>query len=276
MAKYPIVLTIAGSDSSGGAGIQADIKTMSAIGVYAASAVTAVTAQNTLGVDGVQGIDPDMVARQIDAVFSDLRPDAVKIGMLYSRSIVEAVADRFCYWRPQNVVLDPVMISTSGSRLIEEDAVEAIKEKLFPFASLLTPNLMEAEHLTGIAIDGIAPAREAARCIVEKGCRAALVKGGHLEGNDMCDVLYCRQPSAGADVLPSGCILYSNPKIESRNLHGTGCTLSSAIATFLAGGNKLDEAVCKAKEYIGTAINRGKDMNIGHGNGPLWHFPLSE
>ena len=276
MAKYPIVLTIAGSDSSGGAGIQADIKTMSAIGVYAASAVTAVTAQNTLGVDGVQGIDPDMVARQIDAVFSDLRPDAVKIGMLYSRGIVEAVADRFCHWRPQNVVLDPVMISTSGSRLIEEDAVEAIKEKLFPFASLLTPNLMEAEHLTGIAIDGIAPAREAARCIVEKGCRAALVKGGHLEGNDMCDVLYCRQPSAGADVLPSGCILYSNPKIESRNLHGTGCTLSSAIATFLAGGNKLDEAVCKAKEYIGTAINRGKDMNIGHGNGPLWHFPLSE
>ena len=150
MAKYPIVLTIAGSDSSGGAGIQADIKTMSAIGVYAASAVTAVTAQNTLGVDGVQGIDPDMVARQIDAVFSDLRPDAVKIGMLYSRSIVEAVADRFCHWRPQNVVLDPVMISTSGSRLIEEDAVEAIKEKLFPFASLLTPNLMEAEHLTAM------------------------------------------------------------------------------------------------------------------------------
>ena len=142
MAKYPIVLTIAGSDSSGGAGIQADIKTMSAIGVYAASAVTAVTAQNTLGVDGVQGIDPDMVARQIDAVFSDLRPDAVKIGMLYSRSVVEAVADRFCHWRPQNVVLDPVMISTSGGRLIEEDAVEAIKEKLFPFASLLTPNLM--------------------------------------------------------------------------------------------------------------------------------------
>ena len=276
MAKYPIVLTIAGSDSSGGAGIQADIKTMSAIGVYAASAVTAVTAQNTLGVDGVQGIDPDMVARQIDAVFSDLRPDAVKIGMLYSRSIVEAVADRFCHWRPQNVVLDPVMISTSGSRLIEEDAVEAIKEKLFPFAPLLTPNLMEAEHLTGIAIDGIAPAREAARCIVEKGCRAALVKGGHLEGNDMCDVLYCRQPSAGADVLPSGCILYSNPKIESRNLHGTGCTLSSAIATFLAGSSKLDEAVCKAKEYIGTAINRGKNMDIGHGNGPLWHFPLSE
>ena len=113
----------------------------------------------------------------------------------------------------------------------------------------------------------------------ELSCRyntAILVKGGHLEGNDMCDVLYCRQPSAGADVLPSGCILYSNPKIESRNLHGTGCTLSSAIATFLAGGNKLDEAVCKAKEYIGTAINRGKDMNIGHGNGPLWHFPLSE
>lgn len=258
MAKYPIVLTIAGSDSSGGAGIQADIKTMSAIGVYAASAVTAVTAQNTLGVDGVQGIDPDMVARQIDAVFSDLRPDAVKIGMLYSRSIVEAVADRFCHWHPQNVVLDPVMISTSGSRLIEEDAVEAIKEKLFPFASLLTPNLMEAEHLTGIAIDGIA----AARCIVEKGCRAALVKGGHLDGDVAVDVLF-----ADGELRE-----YSSRRVVSVNTHGTGCTLSSAVASFLALGFPLAEAVGRAKTYLHSALVAGAGAAVGGGHGPVNHL----
>ena len=252
MAKYPIVLTIAGSDSSGGAGIQADIKTMSAIGVYAASAVTAVTAQNTLGVDGVQGIDPDMVARQIDAVFSDLRPDAVKIGMLYSRSIVEAVADRFCHWRPQNVVLDPVMISTSGSRLIEEDAVEAIKEKLFPFASLLTPNLMEAEHLTGIAIDGI----------VEKGCRAALVKGGHLDGDVAVDVLF-----ADGELRE-----YSSRRVVSVNTHGTGCTLSSAVASFLALGLPLAEAVGCAKNYLHSALVAGAGVAVGGGHGPVNHL----
>ena len=259
MAKYPIVLTIAGSDSSGGAGIQADIKTMSAIGVYAASAVTAVTAQNTLGVDGVQGIDPDMVARQIDAVFADLRPDAVKIGMLYSRSIVEAVADRFSHWRPQNVVLDPVMISTSGSPLIEEDAVEAIKEKLFPFATLLTPNRMEAEHLTGIPVDSLETAREAARRIVEKGCRAALVKGGHLDGDVAVDVLF-----ADGELRE-----YSSRRVVSVNTHGTGCTLSSAIAAFLLKGHDIPSAIPQAKALLAHAIMRGKDAGIGKGNGPI-------
>ena len=217
----PIILSIAGSDCSGGAGIQADIKTISALGGYAASVITAVTAQNTLGVQSVYPIPVDMV-------------------------------------------------------LMTEETIQVIKTELFPLCTLITPNLNEASLLWGRTIAGTVEMQQAAQ---ELSCRyntAVLVKGGHLEGNDMCDVLYCRQPSAGADVLPSGCILYSNPKIESRNLHGTGCTLSSAIATFLAGGNKLDEAVCKAKEYIGTAINRGKDMNIGHGNGPLWHFPLSE
>ena len=262
MAKYPIVLTIAGSDSSGGAGIQADIKTMSAIGVYAASAVTAVTAQNTLGVDGVQGIDPDMVARQIDAVFSDLRPDAVKIGMLYSRSIVEAVADRFCHWRPENVVLDPVMISTSGSPLIEEDAVEGIKEKLFPFATLLTPNRMEAEHLTGIPVDSLETAREAARRIVETGCRAALVKGGHLDGDMAVDVLF-------AD---GACREYSSRRVLSRNTHGTGCTLSSAIASFLALGFPLDIAVLHAKNYLHSALVAGAGVVVGGGHGPVNHL----
>ena len=239
----PIILSIAGSDCSGGAGIQADIKTISALGGYAASVITAVTAQNTLGVQSVYPIPVDMVKAQITSVMDDLRPDAVKIGMVHDAGIVTTIVDCLQTYTPECIVYDPVMISTSGRRLMTEETIQVIKTELFPLCRYNT---------------------------------AILVKGGHLEDNDMCDVLYCRQPSAGADVLPSGCILYSNPKIESRNLHGTGCTLSSAIATFLAGGNKLDEAVCKAKEYIGTAINRGKDMNIGHGNGPLWHFPLSE
>ena len=262
MTEYPTVLTIAGSDSSGGAGIQADIKTMSAIGVYAAAAITAVTAQNTLGVTAVQGIDPDIVARQIDAVFDDIRPDAVKIGMLYSRDIVEAVADRFRHWNPENVVLDPVMISTSGSPLIEEDAVEAIKEKLFPFATLLTPNRMEAEHLTGITVDSIETAREAARRIVETGCRAALVKGGHLDGDVAADVLF-----ADAE-----CHVYSSRRVLSRNTHGTGCTLSSAIASFLALGFPLDIAVHHAKNYLQNALVAGADVVAGGGHGPVNHF----
>jgi len=206
----------------------------------------------------------------------DLRPDAVKIGMVHDASIVTAIVDCLQTYTPECIVYDPVMISTSGRRLMTEETIQVIKAELFPLCTLITPNLNEASLLWGQTIAGTVKMQQAAR---ELSCRyntAVLVKGGHLEGNDMCDVLYCRQPSAGADVLPSGCILYSNPKIESRNLHGTGCTLSSAIATFLAGGSKPDEAVRKAKEYISIAINQGKNMDIGHGNGPLWHFPLSE
>ena len=257
----PIILSIAGSDCSGGAGIQADIKTISALGGYAASVITAVTAQNTLGVQSVYPIPADMVKAQITSVMDDLRPDAVKIGMVHDAGIVTTIVDCLQTYTPECIVYDPVMISTSGRRLMTEETIQVIKTELFPLCTLITPNLNEASLLWGQTITGTVEMRQAAQ---ELSCRyntAILVKGG---------------PSAGADILPSGCILYSNPKIESRNLHGTGCTLSSAIATFLAGGNKLDEAVCKAKEYIGTAINRGKDMNIGHGNGPLWHFPLSE
>ena len=272
----PIILSIAGSDCSGGAGIQADIKTISALGGYAASVITAVTAQNTLGVQSVYPIPADMVKAQITSVMDDLRPDAVKIGMVHDAGIVTTIVDCLQTYTPECIVYDPVMISTSGRRLMTEETIQVIKTELFPLCTLITPNLNEASLLWGQTITGTVEMRQAAQ---ELSCRyntAILVKGGHLEDNDMCDVLYCRQPSAGADVLPSGCILYSNPKIESRNLHGTGCTLSSAIATFLAGGSKLDEAVCKAKEYISIAINQGKDMDIGHGNGPLWHFPLSE
>lgn len=272
-----VILSIAGSDCSGGAGIQADIKTISALGGYAASVITAVTAQNTLGVQSVYPMPADVVKAQITSVMDDLQPDAVKIGMVHDAGIAASIADCLKTCRPRFIVYDPVMISTSGRRLMTEETIQIIKAELFPLCTLITPNLNEASLLWGQTIAGTVEMQQAAR---ELSCRyntAVLVKGGHLEGNDMCDVLYyCRQSSAETDVLPSECILYSNPKIESRNLHGTGCTLSSAIATFLAGGSKLDEAVGKAKEHVTTAINQGKDMNIGHGNGPLWHFSLSE
>ena len=218
----PIILSIAGSDCSGGAGIQADIKTISALGGYAASVITAVTAQNTLGVQSVYPIPVDMVKAQITSVMDDLRPDAVKIGMVYDAGIVTTIVDCLQTYTPECIVYDPVMISTSGRRLMTEETIQVIKTELFPLCTLITPNLNEASLLWGQTITGTVEMRQAAQ---ELSCRyntAILVKGGHLEGNDMCDVLYCRQPSAGADVLPSGCILYSNPKIESRNLHGTG------------------------------------------------------
>ena len=277
MAKYPIVLTIAGSDSSGGAGIQADIKTMSAIGVYAASAVTAVTAQNTLGVTAVQGIDPDIVARQIDAVFSDLRPDAVKIGMLYSRSIVEAVADRFCHWRPQNVVLNPVMVSTSGCRLMQEDALEIFIQELLPLASLLTPNIPEAEILAGRKIQNVDDIRKAAASIIQLGCNNVLIKGGHFEGTEKMDYLFENKQHQEAnkqehtgDIRETA--IYKGATVNTCNTHGTGCTLSSAITSYLARGYNMEEAISSAKAYLSDAIEAGKDVKIGEGHGPVNHF----
>lgn len=263
MKKYPVVLSIAGSDSSGGAGVQADIKTMSAIGVYASTAITAVTEQNTEGVTAIQGVNPDVVAAQIDAVFSDLHPDAVKIGMLFSKEIVETVADRFKRWNPKNVVLDPVMISTSGSRLIEETAVEAIKKDLFPFATLLTPNKMEAELLSGMEIISATDVDAAARRIADIGCRAVLVKGGHFDGYTMTDTLY-----VNADTIDRFCA----PRITTNNTHGTGCTLSSAIASYLALGLDMRQAVEQAKTYLTHALAAGADVAVGKGHGPVNHF----
>lgn len=267
-----VILSIAGSDCSGGAGVQADIKTISALGGYAASVITAVTAQNTLGVQAVYPIPADMVKSQITSVMDDLRPDAVKIGMVPDADVAAAIAECLRKYRPGCVVYDPVMASTGGRRLMTEEAVRTMQAELFPLCTLITPNLDEASLLWGQAIAHTAEMRQAARELSDRYHTSVLVKGGHLEGNEMCDVLCCKQSSAGTGALLSGCVLYSNPKVESRNLHGTGCTLSSAIATFLAGGSRMDEAVRKAKEYIVAAINRGKEMNIGHGNGPLWHF----
>ncbi|MCD8182246.1 MAG: bifunctional hydroxymethylpyrimidine kinase/phosphomethylpyrimidine kinase [Bacteroides sp.] len=260
----PIILTIAGSDCSGGAGIQADIKTISALNGYAASVITAVTAQNTLGVQAVFPIPADIVRIQITSVMDDLQPDAIKIGMVHDASIVSVIAECLRKYHPRFVVYDPVMVSTSGRQLMAEDTVNAICEQLFPLCTLITPNLNEATLLSGHEITSVEDMQQAACELSDRHHTSVLIKGGHLPGNEMCDVLY------------DGHIhLFKQAKIESRNLHGTGCTLSSAIATFLARGCSLENAVHRAKNYTSTAISRGKELQIGHGNGPLAHFPYS-
>lgn len=261
----PIILTIAGSDCSGGAGIQADIKTISALNGYAASVVTAVTAQNTLGVQAVYPIPTDIVRAQMESVMDDLHPRAIKIGMVHDTSIVCAIAECLRKYQPEFIVYDPVMISTSGRHLMTEDTVQAIKEELFPLCTLITPNLNEAALLLECNITNIEDMEQAACQLTARYHTSALVKGGHLAGDEMCDVLY------------DGTIhLFGHKKIKSNNLHGTGCTLSSAIATFLAEGYILEDAVCQAKIYINTAIENGRNLQIGHGNGPLAHFPFGK
>lgn len=260
---YYTALTIAGSDSSGGAGIQADLKAFSAIGVYGMSAITAITAQNTTGVAGIMPVTPEIVMRQINAVASDIRPDAVKIGMLFNRPIIEAVADGIMDMKLYNVVLDPVMISTSGSRLLENDAIGVMVERLFPIADIVTPNRFEAEYLAGMKIDSPDDVAKAADIILKKGAKSVLIKGGHFDGCSMTDSLFsqCEAPHC-----------FSSPKIDTTNTHGTGCTLSSAIAAFLALGKSMAEAVTLAKEYLNAALLAGADVAVGHGHGPLNHF----
>lgn len=258
----PAVLTIAGSDSSGGAGIQADLKTMLANGVFGMSAITALTAQNTTGVRSVQDTDPAILADQIDAVFEDIRPDAVKIGMVSSAALIAVIADRLARHRAGNVVLDPVMVATSGARLIGEDAVGALTSMLFPLADVITPNIPEAEALLGMAfgsIDGAPAMREAAVALAERyGC-AALVKGGHGTA-DASDVL----------AEPGGAVTwFDGVRVDNPNTHGTGCTLSSAIAANLAKGAALPQAISDAKTYLTGAL--GVQLDLGRGCGPMDH-----
>ena len=264
MKKYHTVLTIAGSDCSGGAGIQADIKTISALGCYAASAITAVTVQNTCGVSAIHPIPAEYVKSQIEAVMTDIKPEAVKIGMINDVEIVRAIASSIKTYRPKFVVFDPVMVSTSGCKLIEDKAIEAIKNELIPLSTIITPNLKEAIVLTGDNISHAGSMIEAGRKILNYGCHSVLVKGGHLDGDDMCDVL-----CINGDSNP---YMFTARKIDSHNTHGTGCTLSSAIATNLALGYTLQEAVNRAKEYVYKGILTGKDIHIGNGHGPLNHF----
>ena len=259
----PVALTIAGSDCSGGAGIQADLKTFAALAVYGASVVTALTAQNTTGVTGVHLVPPDFVAAQIDAVFDDLAVGAVKIGMVAQAPIAEAIAASLARWRPSHVVLDPVMVATSGARLLPEDAVEAVRRRLIPQASLITPNLPEAAALLGEPIatsdDAVA---EQGRRLLALGCPAVLIKGGHGQGDTSTDYLIT---AATSIPLPA-------PRVPTRNTHGTGCSLSSAVAAGLAKGESLEAAVRNAKAFISGAIAAADRFTVGHGHGPVHHF----
>ena len=264
MERHPVILSIAGSDCSGGAGIQADIKTISALGGYAASVITAVTVQNTLGVHAVQSVLPEIVRGQIEAVMDDLRPVAIKIGMVSDIQIVRTIVDCLRKYIPEYIVYDPVMVSTSGRKLMSDETIEEIKRELLPLVTLITPNLDEASVLTDKSIHNIHEMQEAAKRLVDEYQTSVLIKGGHLEGDRMCDLLHTSE---------SIFHIYEEKKIESHNLHGTGCTLSSAIATYLAKGYPMRESIQHAKTYITQAIIAGKELNIGHGNGPLWHFP---
>ena len=257
------VLSIAGSDPSGGAGIQADIKSFSANGVYGMAVVTALTAQNTRGVLGVEAVSPAFVTAQIDAIFADIRVDAVKIGMIATAGIAEAVAKALTRHKARNIVLDPVMVAKSGDRLLAEAAVETIRTDLVPLAEMITPNLPEAAVLLGEreANDPARMERVATR-LLSLGCRSALLKGGHLASGDSPDML----------ARPSGVIRFAGDRIDTKNTHGTGCTLSSAIAAQLARTGDPVEAVRRAKAYVAAAIAAADRLDVGTGHGPTHHF----
>ena len=259
----PIALTIAGSDSSGGAGIQADLKTFAALGVYGASVITALTAQNTKGVSGIHAVPAEFVTAQIDAVFADLDVKAVKIGMVAQSATIEVIAASLVRWSPGHVVLDPVLVATSGDRLLPDDAIVSLRNNLIPRASLLTPNLPEAAALLGeeIASDEAAIAQQGRR-LLAMGCGAVLIKGGHAEGHESIDYLFSGNSTLA---LPA-------PRIATQNTHGTGCSLSSAIAAGLAKGENLESAVRNAKAFVSAAIAAADRLGVGRGHGPIHHF----
>ena len=256
--KRKTVLTIAGSDSSGGAGIQADLKTMTALGVYGMSVVTALTAQNTTGVYGILDADPEFVAKQMDCVFTDIFPDAIKIGMVSQPGLIQVIAEKLKEYHAAPVVLDPVMVSTSGYRLLKEEAMDTLCTLLLPLSALSTPNIPEAEILSGISIHNKEQMEEAARSISQKYQGAVLVKGGH-QTEDADDVL-CQDGKL---------LWFHGRRIHNPNSHGTGCTLSSAIACGLAKGMTMEESIRQAKEYLSGALAAGLDL--GKGSGPLDH-----
>ncbi len=261
--NYRRVLTIAGSDSGGGAGIQADLKTFAANGCYGMSVITALTAQNTQGVTGIHPVPVEFVEKQIDAVLGDLGADAVKIGMLYSAELIGMVARKLAEYGVERIVLDPVMVAQSGDKLLQDDAVEALKSALVPMATVLTPNIPEAEVLLDMAIVTPDDMNTAAVRLLGLGCRSVLVKGGHLTGPAI-DILTQRE---GGEVT-----VLTDERVDTINTHGTGCTLSSAIAAQLARGEAVGDAVRHAKEYLTGAIRSGADYRIGHGHGPVHHF----
>ncbi|SFM66070.1 bifunctional hydroxymethylpyrimidine kinase/phosphomethylpyrimidine kinase [Variovorax sp. OV329] len=260
--RYARVLTIAGSDSGGGAGIQADLKTFAALGCFGMSAITALTAQNTLGVSGIHGVPAAFLKAQIQAVVEDIGVDAVKLGMLHAPDIVEVVAWAIDHYKLPNVVLDPVMVATSGDRLIAEETVAGLVRELFPRAVVVTPNLDEAALLVGHPIEAAHALDSAAAELLALGARAVLLKGGHLPGDEVVDLLVQRDGRS---------LRLASERIASRNLHGTGCTLSSAIAAHLALGAGLPEAVASARDYVIGAMRAGAQVRVGQGHGPLNH-----
>ncbi len=262
--EYFKVLTIAGSDSGGGAGIQADLKTFAALGCYGMSVITALTAQNTRGVTAIHALPPSFAVEQMTAVFTDIGADAVKIGMLYSAELIEAVAEALNKHRARHIVLDPVMVAQSGDKLLQDDAIQAIKGHLMPVADVVTPNLPEAEVLLGQKIESFEDMQRAARSLARFGSRSVLIKGGHLAESKSTDLLYLTEEDRF--------VILQAARVDSRNNHGTGCTLSSAIAAYMARGSGIEDAVGKAKTFIQNAIRAGAKYRIGHGHGPVHHF----
>lgn len=260
--EYPRVLSIAGSDSGGGAGIQADLKTFSALGCYGMTAITALTAQNTCGVRAIHAVPPQMLRDQIDAVLEDIGADAVKIGMLHAPEIVRTVAESIDRHSLRNVVFDPVMVATSGAVLIDDTAVEVLVSELFPRVAIITPNLDEAALLVGRALRSPQDMEQAGQSLLSRGARAVLLKGGHLPGDTVVDLLITQ---AGDKVWMQA------PRIHSANTHGTGCTLSSAMAAYLALGDSLEQAVQQARTYVREALQSGAQVRTGQGSGPLNH-----
>ena len=259
----PIALTIAGSDSSGGADIQADLKTFAALGVYGASVITALTVQNTTGVSGIHLVPADFVTAQIDAIFSDLDVKAVKIGMVAQLATIDAIVAALKRWSPQHVVLDPVMVATSGDRLLAADAVEALRTKLIPRASLITPNLPEAAALLGEpTAENESAVKSQGKRLLAMGCPAVLIKGGHGQGPESTDYL----------VTGSNTVALAAARIATGNTHGTGCSLSSAIAADLARGEEMETAVRNAKVWLSAAIAAADQIGVGRGHGPIHHF----
>ena len=262
--QYCKVLTIAGSDSGGGAGIQADLKTFSAIGCYGMSVITALTAQNTRGVTGIHAVPPSFAAQQIDAVLSDIGADAVKIGMLYSDELIEVVAGALKKHGARKIVLDPVMVAQSGDKLLQDDAIEAIKTHLMPLSDVVTPNIPEASVLCGRQLKNWRDIENAAEILARHGSRSILIKGGHGNENKSTDLLFLARENRFVRLTAD--------RIETDNNHGTGCTLSSAIASYMAKGMDIEEAVQKAKTFMNQAIAAGAPYKLGHGHGPVHHF----
>jgi hydroxymethylpyrimidine/phosphomethylpyrimidine kinase len=259
----PIALTIAGSDSSGGAGIQADLKTFAALGVYGASVITALTAQNTAGVSAIHQVPPEFVTAQMDAVFSDLSIGAVKIGMVAQAGTIEAIEAGLTRWSPKHVILDPVMVASSGDRLLAAEAVAALRSKLIPRASLITPNLPEAAALLDEPIaEGEAAIESQGKRLLELGCSAVLIKGGHGQGAESIDYL----------ITAKAIVALAAPRIATKNTHGTGCSLSSAIAAGLAKREEMEMAVRNAKAWVSAAIAAADRLGVGQGHGPIHHF----